>query len=94
VLKDWLLLLIPAVALFIWYWGFWRNLDKDKSQQAKGRGGSNLLDAGFELKSSAGKRYIQQSKPKPIKKRASKKSAAKKGSAAKKSGSKRGSKRK
>ncbi len=67
-----ILLLIPAAALFFWYWGFWRNLDKDKSQseESTGQGGSNFIDNGFEVKSSEGKRYIQKSKPKQVKKAA------------------------
>jgi hypothetical protein len=75
-----ILLLIPAAALFFWYWGFWRNLDKDKSQSEKSSGqrGSNFIDQGFEVKSSGGKRYIQQSKPKPLKKRSVKKRPTKK----------------
>jgi hypothetical protein len=78
-LKDWLLLFIPAIALFIWYWGFWRNLDKDKSQTnlSKGNKGSNFIDNGFEVKSSDGKRYIQKSKPKQVKKAAVKRSSKK-----------------
>ncbi len=70
-----ILLLIPAAALFFWYWGFWRNLDKDKSQsqESPGKTGSNFIDQGYEVKSSGGKRYIQQSKPKPLKKRSVKK---------------------
>ena len=72
-----ILLLIPAAALFFWYWGFWRNLDKDKSQseESTGQGGSNFIDNGFEVKSSEGKRYIQKCKPKKVKKAAVKRSA-------------------
>ena len=75
-----ILLLIPAAALFIWYWGFWRNLDKDKSQSEKssGKGGSNFIDHGFEVKSSEGKRYIQKSKPKRVKRAAVKRRPKKK----------------
>jgi hypothetical protein len=84
-LKDWLLLFIPAVALFIWYWGFWRNLDKDKSQTdlSKGNKGSNFIDNGFEVKSSDGKRYIQKSKPKQVKKAAVKRSPKKRATVSK-----------
>ncbi|MFM7495563.1 MAG: hypothetical protein ACKOPV_04120 [Candidatus Nanopelagicus sp.] len=73
-----ILLLIPAAALFFWYWGFWRNLDKDKSQsqESTGQMGSNFIDQGFEVKSSGSKRYIQQSKPKTVKKRSVKKRPA------------------
>jgi len=79
-MESWILLLIPAAALFFWYWGFWRNLDKDKSQTdlSKGNKGSNFIDNGFEVKSSDGKRYIQKSKPATAKKSAVKKRAAKK----------------
>ena len=75
-----ILLLIPAAALFFWYWGFWRNLDKDKSQSEKSSGqrGSNFIDHGFEVKSSEGKRYIQKSKPKQVKKAAVKRRPKKK----------------
>ncbi len=75
-----ILLLIPAAALFFWYWGFWRNLDNDKSQSVKssGKGGSNFIDHGFEVKSSEGKRYIQKSKPKRVKKAAVKRRSKKK----------------
>ena len=75
-----ILLLIPAAALFFWYWGFWRNLDKDKSQSVKstGQGGSNFIDNGFEVKSSEGKRYIQKSKPKRVKRAAVKRRPKKK----------------
>lgn len=74
-----ILLLIPAAALFFWYWGFWRNLDKDKSQsqESKGKTGSNFIDQGFEVKSSGGKRYIQKSMPKGVKRAAVKKSPKK-----------------
>lgn len=84
-MKDWLLLFIPAVALFIWYWGFWRNLDKDKSQTdlSKGNKGSNFIDNGFEVKSSDGKRYIQKSKPKQVKKAAVKRSPKKRATVSK-----------
>jgi len=77
-LDNLILLLIPAAALFFWYWGFWRNLDKDKSQsqESTGKTGSNFIDQGFEVKSSGSKRYIQQSKPKKGKKRSVKKSPA------------------
>ena len=73
-------LLIPAAALFIWYWGFWRNLDKDKSQSEKSSGqrGSDFIDNGFEVKSSGGKRYIQKSKPKRVKRAAVKRRPKKK----------------
>ena len=83
---DNLILLIPAAALFFWYWGFWRNLDKDKSQSQKSTGqmGSNFIDQGFEVKSSGGKRYIQQSKPKKGKKRSVKKRPTKKTTTGKK----------
>ena len=75
-----ILLLIPAAALFFWYWGFWRNLDKDKSQSEKSSGqrGSNFIDHGFEVKSSEGKRYIQKSKPKRVKRAAVKRRPKKK----------------
>ena len=75
-----ILLLIPAAALFFWYWGFWRNLDKDESQSEKSSGqrGSNFIDNGFEVKSSEGKRYIQKSKPKQVKKAAVKRRPKKK----------------
>ena len=75
-----ILLLIPAAALFFWYWGFWRNLDKDKSQSEKSSGqrGSNFVDHGFEVKSSEGKRYIQKSKPKRVKRAAVKRRPKKK----------------
>ena len=75
-----ILLLIPAAALFFWYWGFWRNLDKDKSQSEKSSGqrGSNFVDNGFEVKSSGGKRYIQKSKPKRVKRSAVKRRPKKK----------------
>jgi len=75
-----ILLLIPAAALFFWYWGFWRNLDKDKSQSEKSSGqrGSDFIDHGFEVKSSEGKRYIQKSKPKQVKKAAVKRRPKKK----------------
>lgn len=81
-----ILLLIPAAALFFWYWGFWRNLDKDKSQseESTGQGGSNFIDKSFEVKSSEGKRYIQQSNPKTLKKRPVKKRPTKKVTASKK----------
>jgi hypothetical protein len=81
-----ILLLIPAAALFFWYWGFWRNLDKDKSQsqESTGQMGSNFIDQGFEVKSSGGKRYIQQSKPKTLKKRSVKKRPTKKTTTGKK----------
>jgi len=81
-----ILLLIPAAALFFWYWGFWRNLDKDKSQseESTGQRGSNFIDNGFEVKSSEGKRYIQQSNPKTLKKRPVKKRPTKKVTASKK----------
>jgi len=74
-----ILLLIPAAALFFWYWGFWRNLDKDKSQseESTGQRGSNFIDNGFEVKSSDGKRYIQKSMPKGVKRTAVKKSPKK-----------------
>ncbi len=74
-----ILLLIPAAALFFWYWGFWRNLDNDKSQSVKssGKGGSNFIDHGFEVKSAEGKRYIQKSKPKKVKKAAVKRRSKK-----------------
>ena len=80
-----ILLLIPAAALFFWYWGFWRNLDKNKSQSEKGSGqrGSNFIDTGFEIKSSEGKRYIQKSKPKRVKRAAVKKSAKKRAAVSK-----------
>lgn len=80
-----ILLLIPAAALFFWYWGFWRNLDKDKSQSEKSSGqrGSNFIDTGFEVKSSEGKRYIQKSKPKRVKRAAVKKSAKKRAAVSK-----------
>ena len=80
-----IILLTPAAALFIWYWGFWRNLDKDKSQSEKssGKGGSNFVDHGFEVKSSEGKRYIQKSKPKRVKRAAVKKSAKKRAAVSK-----------
>jgi hypothetical protein len=75
-----ILLLIPAAALFFWYWGFWRNLDKDKSQSEKSSGqrGSNFIDHGFEVKSLEGKRYIQKSKPKRVKRAAVKRRPKKK----------------
>jgi hypothetical protein len=75
-----ILLLIPAAALFFWYWGFWRNLDKDKSQSEKSSGqrGSDFIDNGFEVKSSGGKRYIQKSKPKRVKRAAVKRRPKKK----------------
>jgi len=75
-----ILLLIPAAALFFWYWGFWRNLDKDKSQSEKSSGqrGSDFIDNGFEVKSSEGKRYIQKSKPKRVKRAAVKRRPKKK----------------
>jgi hypothetical protein len=75
-----ILLLIPAAALFFWYWGFWRNLDKDKSQSEKSSGqrGSNFIDNGFEVKSLEGKRYIQKSKPKRVKRAAVKRRPKKK----------------
>ena len=75
-----IILLIPAAALFFWYWGFWRNLDNDKSQSEKssGKGGSNFVDHGFEVKSSGGKRYIQKSKPKRVKRAAVKRRPKKK----------------
>lgn len=75
-----ILLLIPAAALFFWYWGFWRNLDKDKSQseESTGQRGSNFIDHGFEVKSSEGKRYIQKSKPKRVKRAAVKRRPKKK----------------
>ena len=78
-----ILLLIPAAALFFWYWGFWRNLDKDKSQSEKSSGqrGSDFIDHGFEVKSSEGKRYIQKSKPKRVKKAAVKRRPKKKAAA-------------
>jgi hypothetical protein len=84
-LKDWLLLFIPAIALFIWYWGFWRNLDKDKSQTdlSKGNKGSNFIDNGFEVKVSDSKRYIQKSKPKQVKKAAVKRSPKKRAAVSK-----------
>ena len=74
-----ILLLIPAAALFFWYWGFWRNLDKDKSQSEKSSGqrGSDFIDHGFEVKRLEGKRYIQKSKPKRVKRAAVKKSPKK-----------------
>ena len=74
-----ILLLIPAAALFFWYWGFWRNLDKDKSQseESSGQRGSNFIDNGFEVKSSEGKRYIQKSTPRRVKRAAVKKSPRK-----------------
>ena len=75
-----ILLLIPAAALFFWYWGFWRNLDKDKSQSEKSsvQRGSDFIDHGFEVKSSEGKRYIQKSKPKRVKRAAVKRRPKKK----------------
>ena len=80
-----ILLLIPAAALFFWYWGFWRNLDKDKSQseESTGQGGSNFIDNGFEVKSSEGKRYIQKSKPRRVKKAVVKKSPKKRAAVSK-----------
>ncbi len=80
-----ILLLIPAAALFFWYWGFWRNLDKDKSQSEKSSGqrGSDFIDNGFEVKSSEGKRYIQKSKPKRVKRAVVKRSAKKRAAVSK-----------
>ena len=85
-MESWILLFIPAVALFAWYWGFWRNLDKDKSQTQTNPAnkGSNFIDNGFEVRSSEGKRYIQKSKPKKVKKSAVKKSPKKKATGVKK----------
>ena len=88
-MKSWILLLIPPAALFIWYWGFFRNLDSDKSQQdlSKTKKGSNFIDNGFEVKQVAGKRYIQRSKSPTGKKdilKKSKKISAKKRSTRKK----------
>jgi hypothetical protein len=88
-LKTWILLLIPAIALFAWYWLFWRKFNPTSTP-----GGSNppltndQILAGYKLTQTGNKRYIKRSSLAPVKKRgartAGKKSAGREKSPARK----------
>jgi hypothetical protein len=61
-LKDWVLLLIPAIVLFVWYWGFWRKFDPTSNPDVSSeRANQDQLPAGYQLGQSGNKRYIKRS---------------------------------
>jgi hypothetical protein len=78
-LKDWVLLLIPAVALFAWYWGFWRKFDPTSNPDRSSAGSiQNQLPAGYQLGQSGNKRYLKRSPTSGVKKAGVKKTASRK----------------
>jgi hypothetical protein len=78
-LKDWVLLLIPAVALFAWYWGFWRKFDPTSNpDRSSASTNQDQLPAGYQLGQSGNKRYIKRSATAVVKKAGVKKTAPRK----------------
>jgi hypothetical protein len=78
-LKDWLLLLIPGVVLFVWYWAFWRKFDPTSNpDRSNSKPTNDQLLAGYQLRQSGGKRYIKRSVTSGVKKARVKKTASKK----------------
>jgi hypothetical protein len=78
-LNSWPLLLIPAVALFAWYWLFWRKFNPTSSpDRSNPPVKTDQLLAGYQLGESGDKRYIKRSATSGAKKARVKKTASKK----------------
>jgi hypothetical protein len=76
---DWVLLLIPAIVLFAWYWGFWRKFDPTSNPDGSSeRANQDQLPAGYQLGQSGNKRYLKRSASAGVKKAGVKKTASRK----------------
>jgi hypothetical protein len=88
-LNSWVLLLIPAVALFAWYWLFWRKFNPTSTRDELNPPLTNdQILAGYKLTQTGNKRYIKRASLTAVKKKgartAGQKSAGRKKSLARK----------
>ena len=78
-MESWILLLIPAVALFAWYWGFWRKFDPSSNpDRSSASTKQDQIPAGYQLGQSGNKRYLKRSATSVVKKAGVKKARVKK----------------
>jgi hypothetical protein len=92
-MESWILLLIPAIALFAWYWGFWRKFNPSStSDRSNPPDKADQLLAGYQLRQSGNKRYIK-STPTAAGKKRSARTGGKKSGGVKKSAARAGRKK-
>ena len=78
-MESWILLLIPAVALFAWYWGFWRKFDPSSNpDRSSASTKQDQIPAGYQLGQSGNKRYLKRSATAGVKNARVKKAGVKK----------------